>query len=197
MPNAMTLSKLHIKTVLVLNKNWLPVSAITPADAFCHMVAGTADGLHVSSADFRPLSWADWLTLPVGVSGGIGVKGGRVRLPTVIVLRNFHGLPMCRPSLGFRALWLRDGGRCQYSGRRLTADEADIDHILPRSRGGRDSWENCVISDRKINRRKAARTPEEAGLRLIRRPFQPRPVPVSHTIENTHNINDWKHFIMK
>lgn len=193
----MNFQTLHKKTVLVLNRHWLPVSAITPADAFCHMVAGTADGLDISSTDFRPLSWADWLNLSVGVSGGIGVKGGRVKIPTVIVLRNFRGLPMHRPALGFRALWARDGGRCQYSGRQLAAHEADIDHILPRSRGGRDTWENCVISDRKINRRKAARTPGEAGLRLIRNPFQPRPVPISHLIENTYDINDWKHFIMK
>ena len=197
MPIIMTISRLHIKTVLVLNRHWIPVSAISPADALCHMVAGTADGLQISVTELRPLSWADWLVLPAGVSGGIGVKGGTVRLPTVIVLRNFQGMPLCRPSLGFRALWMRDGGRCQYSGRLLAAHEADIDHILPRSRGGRESWENCVISDRNINRRKAARTPREAGLKLIRSPFQPRSVPVSHTIENTYNINDWKHFIMK
>jgi hypothetical protein len=54
-----------------------------------------------------------------------------------------------------------------------------------------------VISDRTINRRKGAKTPTEARLRLIRNPTVPRPVPVTHIIENTHNINDWKHFIMK
>jgi len=193
----MTLSTLHKKTVLVLNRHWLPVSTITPADAFCHMVAGTANGLQISPTELRPLSWADWLSLPVGESGGIGVKNGRVRIPTVIVLRRFGGLPMCRPSFGFRALWMRDGGRCQYSGRQLAAHEADIDHIFPRSRGGRDSWENCVISDRNINRKKGAKTPGEAKLRLIRKPCEPRPVPITHTIENTYEINDWKHFIMK
>ena len=193
----MTLLTLHQKTVLVLNRHWLPVSTITPADAFCHMVAGTADGLHLSPTNFRPLSWADWLTLPAGESGGIGVKGGRIRVPTVIILTRYKGLPMCRPSFGFRALWKRDGGRCQYSGRQLATHEADIDHILPRSRGGQDTWENCVISDRNINRRKAARTPGEAGLRLIRNPFKPRPVPVSHTIVNTYNIKDWRQFLPK
>lgn len=186
-----------MKTVLVLNRHWLPVSAITPADAFCHMVAGTADGLHVSPSELRPLSWTDWLTLPAGESGGIGVKGGRVRVPTVILLRRFGGLPMHRPSLGFRALWARDGGRCQYSGRQLALHEADIDHILPRSRGGRDTWENCVISDRIINRRKGAKTPAEARLKLIRKPGEPRSVPISHIIENTYGINDWKQFLPK
>jgi 5-methylcytosine-specific restriction endonuclease McrA len=193
----MTLRTLHQKTVLVLNRHWLPVSVVTPADAFCHMVAGTADGLSISPDSMLALAWNDWRELPTEGSASIGTKDGLVRIPTVIVLTRFGGLPICRPSFGFRALWARDGGRCQYSGRKLAIEEADIDHIVPRSRGGGDSWENCVISDRNINRRKGARTPSEARLRLIRNPTAPRPVPVTHTIENLHNINDWKHFIMK
>ncbi|QTN32962.1 HNH endonuclease [Akkermansiaceae bacterium] len=193
----MTSQALHQKTVLVLNRHWLPVSAVSPADAFCHMVAGTADGLFISADSMLTLAWDAWRKLAVGDSGSIGTKEGRVRIPTVIVLSRFGGLPVCRPSFGFRALWERDGGRCQYSGRKLAVHEADIDHILPRSRGGRDAWDNCVISDRNINRRKGARTPEEARLTLIRKPSVPRAVPVTHTIENTCNINDWNHFIMK
>jgi len=193
----MTLLAIHNKNVLVLNRHWLPVSVVTPADAFCHMVAGTADGLCISPDSMRSLAWRDWRELPVGDSASIGTKHGPVRVPTVIVLTRYGGLPMRRPGFGFRALWERDGGRCQYSGRKLAIHEADIDHVMPRSRGGRDSWENCVISDRMINRRKGARTPNEAKLQLIRKPTVPRTVPVTHTIANTHNINDWKHFIMK
>jgi len=196
-PFDMTLLAIHNKNVLVLNRHWLPVSVVTPADAFCHMVAGTADGLCISPDSMRSLAWRDWRELPVGDSASIGTKDGPVRVPTVIVLTRYGGLPMRRPGFGFRALWERDGGRCQYSGRKLAIHEADIDHVMPRSRGGRDSWENCVISDRMINRRKGARTPNEAKLQLIRKPTVPRTVPVTHTIANTHNINDWKHFIMK
>jgi 5-methylcytosine-specific restriction endonuclease McrA len=196
-PFDMTFHTLHQKTVLVLNRHWLPVSVVTPADAFCHMVAGTADGLCISPDSMLNLAWNDWRKLPTEGVASIGTKDGAVRIPTVIVLTRYGGLPMCRPSFGFRALWARDGGRCQYSGRKLAISEADIDHIMPRSRGGGDSWENCVISDRTINRRKGAQTPSEAKLRLIRNPSAPRPVPVTHTIENTYHINDWKHFIMK
>jgi len=196
-PFDMTLRTLHQKNVLVLNRHWLPVSVVTPADAFCHMVAGTADGLRISPDSMLTLAWNDWRKLSDEGAASIGTKDGRVRIPTVIVLTRFGGLPVCRPSFGFRALWARDGGRCQYSGRQLAIHEADIDHIVPRSRGGRDAWDNCVISDRNINRRKGARTPEEARLTLIRKPTVPRTVPVTVTIENTYNINDWNHFIMK
>ncbi|MGJ8644699.1 MAG: HNH endonuclease [Luteolibacter sp.] len=193
----MTFNTLYQKTVLVLNRHWLAISAVTPADAFCHMVSVTADGLYVSPESMRTIRWDEWRKLPVENSASIGTKDGKVRIPTVIVLARFGGVPIHRPSFGFRALWARDGGRCQYSGRKLSVHEADIDHIMPRSRGGRDSWENCVISDRNINRRKGARTPDEAKLRLIRKPTDPRTVPITLTIENTHNINDWNHFIMK
>ncbi len=191
----MTISNLHKKTVLVLNRHWLPVSAVTPADAFCHMVAGTADALRISAEVMTPLKWYAWRALPARESSSIGTKDGRVLIPTVIVLTYYGGLPMCRPSFGFRALWARDGGRCQYSGRQLAIHEADIDHVMPRSRGGPNSWENCVISDRTINRRKGAKTPSEARLRLIRNPAAPRAVPVTHTIENPYQIEDWKHFV--
>ncbi len=193
----MTLSTLHQKTVLVLNRHWLPVATVTPADAFCHMVAGTANALRISPDSMTTLKWDVWRELPTDGSHSIGTKDGRVLVPTVIVLTRYEGLPMCRPSFGFRALWARDGGRCQYSGRRLAIHEADIDHIIPRSRGGGDSWENCVISDRMINRRKGAKTPSEARLRLIRNPTVPRPMPVTHTIANTFNINDWDTFLVK
>ncbi len=193
----MTILTLHQKTVLVLNRHWLPVSTITPADAFCHMVAETAYALRISPDTMTTLKWDDWRELPAEGSRSIGTKGGRVLIPTVIVLNRYDGLPMCRPSFGFRALWARDGGRCQYSGRHLAIHEADIDHIMPRSRGGGDSWENCVISDRTINRRKGAKTPTEARLRLIRKPTVPRPMPVTHTIENTYNISDWDTFLVK
>ncbi|MDP4625220.1 MAG: HNH endonuclease [Akkermansiaceae bacterium] len=193
----MTLSTLHLKTVLVLNRHWLPISTVTPADAFCHMVAGTADAIRISSDAMATVKWDVWRSLPVGEARSIGTKDGRVLVPTVVVLNRYDGLPMCRPSFGFRALWARDGGRCQYSGRQLAIQEADIDHIMPRSRGGGDSWENCVISDRIINRRKGARTPTEAKLRLIRKPTVPRPVPVTHTIENTYDINDWDTFLVR
>ncbi len=193
----MTLSIIHQKSVLVLNRHWLPVDTISIADAFCHMVASSAEGLCISDESMQAIGWTDWRKLPCDGYETVGTKGGPVRVPTVVVLTRYHGVPMSRPSFGFRALWDRDGGRCQYSGRKLAAEEADIDHIVPRSRGGRDSWDNCVISDRAINRRKGARTPEEAQLKLIRKPGAPRAVPVSARIENAYNINDWKHFIMK
>jgi len=192
----MTVPILHRSSVLVLNRHWLAIDAVTPIDAFGHLATGSARALRIEGASIQPFDWEDWreLDLPEGTST-IGTPHGRVRIPTVIVLTHYAKVPMVRPIFGFRGLWERDGGRCQYSGRVLRPDEANIDHVLPRSRGGQDCWENCVLADRKVNTRKGALTPDEAGLRLLSVPRTPNPVPATARIRNSWGIKDWEHFL--
>ena len=192
----MTTHFLHRTTVLVLNRHWLAIDAITPAEAFGHLATGTARALRIKGDTMQAFDWEDWRGLPADEgSSVVGTTRGPVRIPTVIVLSRYGRVPIHVPRLGFRALWERDGGRCQYSGRKLTPAEANIDHILPRSRGGRDEWENCVLADRAINARKGARTPAEAGLRLLCQPRKPRSVPATLRVRNLWNIPDWNHFL--
>jgi 5-methylcytosine-specific restriction endonuclease McrA len=188
---------LHLNTVLVLNRNWQAISITTPAHAFCQMSSANSVGLDIPCREnFIPTPWERWLELPVrGHDQAIGTPRGRIRIPTVLVLSRFCGIPMIRPKLNSRGIWHRDGGRCQYTGRSLRPNEASIDHINPRSRGGTNSWENCVLADRKINTRKANRTPQEAGMRLLKEPRSPRPVPVTLTLRNLHDISDWDLFL--
>lgn len=192
----MTASILHRTTVLVLNRHWLAIDTTTPADAFTRLAAGSARGLWIDAERVQPLDWADWIAggVPEGVPS-VGTPRGPVRMPTVIVLKRYDRVPMVRPSFGFRGLWERDGGRCQYTGRSLSPAEANIDHVVPRSRGGADRWENCVLADRAVNTRKGARTPEEAGLALLKSPGIPQPVPATLRIRNPWNIEDWDHFL--
>ncbi|WP_245677857.1 HNH endonuclease [Chondromyces crocatus] len=68
---------------------------------------------------------------------------------------------------------LRDGHQCQYCSKRLPIRDLNIDHVIPRSRGGGDSWENLVTACRPCNLRKSWRTPDEASMRLIRPPRPP------------------------
>jgi len=69
---------------------------------------------------------------------------------------------------------MRDGHQCQYCTRRPPVRDLNIDHVIPRSRGGQDSWENLVTACRACNLRKGWRTPDEASMRLIRVPVAPR-----------------------
>ena len=190
-------SHLHDRIVLVLNRHWTAIDAITSAEAFSHLCAGTARALEILPGEsIQPLDWETWRALPVADGDrAIGTTQGRVRVPTVILLNRFDQMPLHIPSFGLRGIWQRDGGRCQYTGRALEPGEGDIDHIVPRSRGGPTSWENCVLSDRRVNRSKGARTPTEAGLRLLRPPGPPRPRPAIALLHNLHQIADWNLFL--
>ena len=70
------------------------------------------------------------------------------------------------PKLSAKGIWERDGGHCQYTGKKLAPHEGNIDHMVPRSRGGLTSWENCVLADKRINSLKGNRLPEEVGFQL-------------------------------
>jgi 5-methylcytosine-specific restriction endonuclease McrA len=184
-------------TVLVLNKHWQAIDSKTPIDAFSMMAAGNATALDIhDGGDMRPVTWEDWLELEVREGDNrIGTVHGAVRVPSVLVLARFDKVPKRRPKFCAKAIWERDGGVCQYTGRKLKPNEGNIDHIVPISRGGASTWENCVLADRKINSRKGSKLPEEAGLKLLRRPFVPRELPVTHLIKNHHKVRDWEVFL--
>lgn len=192
-----SMQKLHQQTVLVLNKCWQAVHSTTPAVAFRAMVNDSVLGLDIHSDHWmEPLRWNDWQKLPIRRGDlAIGTVQGQLRIPTVVVLAEFNRVPRRRSRLNLLGLWERDEGRCQYSGRKLTLAEANIDHVIPSSRGGESTWENCVLSDRKINTRKADRTPEEAGLTLLKDPQRPPEKPIGWFIRNTHQIKDWRIFL--
>jgi 5-methylcytosine-specific restriction endonuclease McrA len=181
-----------------LNRNWQAIDVKTPAQAFCMMANGNATALDMFGAgDMRPVRWQDWLGLPVREEDyAVRTVRGLVRVPTVLVLARYHKVPKRRPKLSAKGIWERDGGHCQYTGKKLAPHEGNIDHIVPRSRGGLTSWENCVLADKRINSLKGNRLPEEVGLQLKKKPQTPRELPVSSFIRNAHNIGDWEHFLV-
>jgi len=144
----------------------------------------------------RPVRWSDWLALPVrDGDNAVRTVHGPVGVPTFIVLATYAKVPKRRPKFSTRNIWQRDGGTCQYTGRKLAPHEGNIDHVLPRSHGGRTSWENCVLAHTEINSRKADKLPQEAGLRLRRQPAAPRELPATILISNPHRVRDWEHFL--
>lgn len=187
---------LNKATVLVLNRHWQAIHVKTPADAFCMMASDAATALDISEGAFAPTKWDAWLKLPVReCDHAVNTSRGPVRVPTVVIALNYARVPMRRPAFGVRGIWERDGGVCQYTGRKLLPKEGNIDHVVPRSRGGKTNWENCVLAHREVNSAKADRLPHEAGLRLHKQPLAPRAKPASAFIRNHHDVADWEHFL--
>ncbi|MBB5118313.1 HNH nuclease [Streptomyces eurocidicus] len=105
---------------------------------------------------------------------GLRVRGAAVEVPVPQVIRlcRYVRVPFRRRApWSRRGVLVRDRHRCAYCGRRATT----VDHVVPRSRGGEDSWLNTVAACAEDNHRKADRTPEQAGMRMLVLPFEPSP----------------------
>jgi len=188
---------LNKSIVLVLNRNWQAINISTPALAFCQMATNVATALEIEGENhIRPVTWDEWITLPVRESdNAVHTVRGAIRVPTVIVAVNFAKVPKKRPKLCAKTIRERDGNRCQYTGRLLRPEEGSLDHVLPRSRGGKDDWKNLVWSDKAVNAKKGNRLPHEAGLKLLSVPRAPKELPVSALIRNAEGIADWNLFV--
>ncbi len=193
--------------VLVLNRNWQAINIRTPADAFCQMATNVATALDIElgksataeaarAEALRPVTWDERIMLPVrDGDNAVRTVHGAIRVPTVIVAVNYARVPKKRPKLCAKNIRERDGNRCQYTGALLRPDEGSLDHVVPRSRGGPDTWENLVWSSRQVNTRKGNRLPHEAGLKLLNEPRAPKELPVSAMIRNAHGVAEWKLFL--
>src|SRR5712664_1121330 len=161
------------------------------------MATNVATALDIEGENLmRPVRWVEWITLPIRAQdNAVQTIRGPIRVPTVIVAVNFAKVPKKRPKLCSRTIRERDGNRCQYTGQLLKPSEGSLDHVVPRSRGGGDKWENLVWSSKDVNARKGNRLPHEAGLKLLSVPRAPKELPVAALIRNAHGIVDWKLFM--
>src|ERR1044071_1283660 len=184
-------------TVLVLNRNWQAINVRTPQEAFCMMATNVATGLEIEGEDhIRPVTWEEWITLPIRVQDeAVHTVRGPIRVPTVIVAVNYAKVPKKRPKLCARTIRERDGNRCQYTGKVLKPEEGSLDHVVPRSRGGKDASENLVWSSKAVNTKKGDHLPHEAGLKLLSVPRAPKELAVSALIRNAHGVAEWKLFL--
>lgn len=141
-----------MRSALVLNASYEPLSVVPSRRAACLVLADKAEILETDGAFLRAAS----ISLPS---------------PAVIRLRTMVRVPFHRrTALSRRAIFARDGHRCQYCGGHADS----IDHVMPRSRGGQHVWDNVAAACRRCNLFKRDRTPDEAGMRLARPPRPPR-----------------------
>jgi 5-methylcytosine-specific restriction endonuclease McrA len=195
--NAFMSDILNKTIVLVLNRNWQAINIRTPQEAFCQMATNVATALEIDGENYiRPVTWDKWITLPIRDSdNAVQTVRGAIRVPTVIVAVNFAKVPKKRQKLCAKTIRERDGNRCQYTGKLLRPDEGSLDHVVPRSRGGKDAWENLVWSSKAVNAKKGNRLPYEAGLKLLSVPRAPKELPASALIRNAHDIADCDLFV--
>lgn len=199
--------------VLKLNKNWQVVGQGLVCDSLVDLAAGInsyaldidyerddeGKPLFGQTKICRPVTWDEWITLPIREwDFSIRSVHLEVRVPTVLIAKNYKGMPEVKfgknPSLD--QIRIRDGDTCQYTGKKLSRDEMSIDHVIPKSRGGKNTWENLALSQKEINRRKGNKLNSEIGLKLIRQPVTPKPIPRWMLIREARHP-DWQLFLQQ
>jgi 5-methylcytosine-specific restriction endonuclease McrA len=145
----------------------------------------------------NPVSWDEWMLLSIRPWDlSINSPTRSIRVPTVIIATNFNKMPIKsfkgKPSKD--GIWNRDQGICQYTGKKLSKDQSTIDHVIPRSKGGGDTWTNMVVCDKTLNSKKGNKLNSEMGLKLRKDPIEPNPMPVSALIREAKH-HTWKHFL--
>jgi len=147
-----------MEQVLLLNLSYEPLKIINWKKAVTLLCLGKVEVIEEYGRDIRSVS----LT---------------IKLPSVVRLLRMVKHPKKPVKFSRQNIYARDRYRCQYCGVRFPSEELTYDHVLPRSRGGRTEWENIVTCCVNCNRKKGGKTPEEAGMSLIRKPIRPSWVP--------------------
>ena len=186
--------------VLVLNRLWQPVNIVGVERAFSLLLQDHAQVIYTGDESFRMMDSSTWLQLseeqaPDDREDYIQTVKLRIRVPKVLLLRSYDQLPAQEVKFTRENLFDRDDYRCQYCGNNYEAAKLNMDHVIPRDRGGRTSWENIVTSCIKCNSRKANRLPHQADMHLIRKPERPKWRPFVSSLIGQSYDSDWDHFI--
>ena len=180
------------RPTLVLNRNWQPVNVATVARALVLLFNESARA--VDPADYQTYTWEDWARLrPRDGEAFIRAVRFRLRVPEVVTLTGYDRLPTAAVTFSRRNIFKRDHFTCQYCGVQPGSEELTLDHVIPRSQGGESRWDNCVLACLTCNKRKADRTPEQAGMRLRHKPVRPKWNPL-YALRDVR-IESWSKFV--
>jgi 5-methylcytosine-specific restriction endonuclease McrA len=180
-------------SVLVLNRSFLPIHVTSVRRAFTLLYQDIA---RVVNEEYRTFDFQSWQELAVARDAeSIGSVRGRIRVPRVIVLVAFDRIPKRHVRFSRLNIYARDDFTCQYCGDHPPRQELNLDHVVPRSLGGRSTWENVVCSCLECNRRKGGRTPRQAGLKLRRKPARPQWTPFVNLMLANARYKEWRPFL--
>lgn len=184
--------------VLVLNRLWQAVNVCSARRAFTllyqeHAQVVWRDGQN----NYLTHDFGSWHNFSQESPGADMVQSVRfnIRVPTVIVLLAFDRLPSKEVKFTRQNIYERDNHTCQYCAARLDRHELNLDHVIPRQRGGQTTWENVVCSCIPCNTRKGNRLPHEAHMRLLKEPKRPRWRPFIHLTYSATVHDTWRHFV--
>lgn len=183
--------------VLVLNRLWQAINVCTVERALALLYTGHAQVVYRDDDGFNTFSFDEWQDFSDHCNENDVVRtiSIRIRIPKIILLLFFDRMPNKEVKFTRHNIFERDKNTCQYCGGKFDRNDLNIDHVVPRQHGGLTTWTNVVCSCLKCNGQKANRTPEEAGMRLIRKPKKPRWRPFLQIQFVKTADHSWRHFL--
>lgn len=162
--------------------------------------------LNASYEPMRIISWQDaigmWLKGTVDIVAEYAervyraIDGWSGKMPAVVRLKSYVATHKHKVKFSRMNVFGRDNFRCQYCGVMPGTEGLTYDHVIPRSRGGKTTWENIVSACECCNRKKADRTPREAGMRLLKVPVKPTRRPKkSLLLDHPNTPDEWRDYI--
>lgn len=188
--------------VLVLNRNYLAIRVVNVRRAFSLLCRELAEVVHIEQGRYTSYDFSEWCELSrlaeefePDAHDWIHTVRLHIAVPRIIRLAIYDRLPQQSVKFNRRNLYARDSNRCQYCGRGFPTSELSLDHVTPRSQGGKTSWENVVCACLDCNIKKGGRTPEQARMKLITIPKKPRRNPVLTVKLSDGRYASWKAFL--
>jgi 5-methylcytosine-specific restriction endonuclease McrA len=193
--------------VLVLNRFYQAIRVINVRRAFSMLCREMAEVIHIEQdeagkAVWQNLDFGSWAELSqlkaeFAPDSCDWIKTVRMNIavPRIIRLLGYDKLPRQEVKFNRRNIYARDSNRCQYCGKKFSTTDLSLDHVLPRSQGGKASWDNIVCCCVKCNVKKGGRTPEQAHMHLITKPIKPKRSPVINLRLADERYHSWKQFL--
>jgi 5-methylcytosine-specific restriction endonuclease McrA len=188
--------------VLVLNKHYMAIRIVGARRAFSLLFRELAEVVSFEQDGYSNYNFQSWCEVsqfrhhfePDG-HDWVATVNFHIAVPRIIRLLFYDRLPRSEVKFNRRNIFARDKNRCQYCGKRQRTSELSLDHITPKSMGGKSVWENIVCACAKCNVKKGGRTPRQAGMTLIQKPLKPKHNPLVHVHLGHQRYRSWKQFL--
>jgi len=190
-------------SVLVLNKLFMAIHIISVRRAFTLLCKDLAEVVSMEEGQFATYNFATWREVSEYRSryfrqeddDWVRTVNCEIQVPRVIRLLGYEKLPKQTVKFNRRNIFARDNNQCQYCGKKHATTELSLDHIVPRSQGGANTWENIVCACVGCNVRKGGRTPKQAHMTLIRKPEKPKRSPLLNLKLTHKKYQSWRTFL--
>ena len=184
--------------VLVLNRFWQPIHTCSVRRSLHLLCLGHAQVVQVEGDErFSTHDLGSWITYSFGSKDAEMIRGARIMIcvPKIVVLSVYDRMPRLEVKFSRRNVFLRDKFTCQYCTKILPETQLNLDHVTPRDKGGRTTWDNIVTSCFRCNTRKGNKLPHEANMQPQNKPLAPRWRPLFGLQETGLADESWGHFI--